>query len=307
MRAVQNYCVSPSCLLTFFNHHSKFPHGGFTKPGRFFMPVIRPTLAVLFMLTLMISSSGPARASEEEPLILLKAQAKIQNALNSLDEHASETCRQLAGVEFDSYQAGKVLRWLRVKEMQVIVASTISPKGVLVRVEPYEYSRFQGSDISKQPQVQFMMTKHQPVLSQLFQTVEGYWSVDLERPIIDPKGEFRGALSATFHPAPFAKAILDRLDPTEGIRFYLLQQDGLVLYSNRLEEIGINVLETALYKADPEVQKTVNKILAEPKGDISGRHFIGKEATDTQRRHNYWTTVELHGTKWRLGFADPIL
>ena len=271
------------------------------------MPFIRPMLSALFALTLLLTAFGAVQAAEEEPLILLKAQARMQKALHSMDENAGEACRQLASVELDSYQAGKILRWLRVQEMQVIVASTLSPQGVLVRMEPYEYSRFQGSDISQQPQVKFMLSKHQPVLSQLFRTVEGYWSVDLERPIMGEKGRFLGALSATFHPAPFSKAILDRLDPTEGVRFYLLQLNGLVLYSNRLEEIGINVLETALFKADPEVQKTVKTILAQPKGDISGRHFMGKEATDSQRRRQYWTTVELHGTKWRLGFAEPIL
>lgn len=273
------------------------------------MPVTRLTLTVIFIVAMAFTftAQGPAWADEKDPLILLKAQTKMQQALNSLDQQTAEASRQLSGVELDSYQAGKILRWLRVEEMQIIVASTVSSKGVLVRMEPYEYSRFQGSDISKQPQVQFMLTKHQPVLSQLFQTVEGYWSVDLEHPILGPKGKFRGALSATFHPTPFAKAILDGIDPTETIRFYLLQLDGLVIYSNQLKEIGINVLETALYKADPEVKKTVDTILAQSKGDISGRHFIGKEASHTQRRRNYWTTVELHGTQWRLGFAEPIL
>jgi hypothetical protein len=271
------------------------------------MSVTRLMLAVVFTLSVGFTALGPTPSYADEPLILLKAQTNMQHALNSLDEHAAETTRQLSSVDLGSYQAGKILRWLRTKEMQVIAASTISPKGVLVRMEPYEYSRFQGSDISKQPQVKFMLEKQEPVLSQLFQTVEGYWSVDLERPIIGGKGQFRGALSATFHPAPFAKAILDRLDPGETVRFYLLQLDGLVLYSNRLKEIGINITETALYKADPKVQKTVKTILANPKGDIEGRHFMGKETTDNQRRRHYWTTVELHGTQWRLGFAEPIL
>jgi hypothetical protein len=271
------------------------------------MPAIRLLLAILVVLTIGLTARGAAHAAEEEPLILLKAQAKMQQALNSLDERAIETSRQLSNIELDSYQAGKILRWLRVKEMQVIVASTVSPKGVLVRMEPHEYSRFQGSDISKQPQVQYMMKERKPVLSQLFQTVEGYWAVDLELPITGPKGEFRGALSATLHPAPFTKAILDRIDPSETVRFYLLQNDGLMLYSNNLKEIGVNVKESALYKADSEVKKTVDTILAQPKGDISGRHFIGKEASDTLRRRNYWTTIELYGTQWRLGFAEPIL
>ncbi len=271
------------------------------------MPFSRLMLAALLMLLFLHPAAGTAWAAEEEPLLLLKAKAKVQEALNSLDEHSAEACRQLAEADLDGYHARRILGWLRIKEMQVIVASTISPQGKLVTIEPYEYSRFEGSDISKQPQVQFVLTKHQPVLSQLFQTVEGYWAVDLERPIMGPKGQCRGALSATVHPAPFAKALLDRIDTTGGVRFYLLQLDGLVLYSNLLEEIGLNVKQTALYKTDPEVKNTVDKILSQPGGAISGRHFLGKEATEEQRRRNYWTTVELHGTKWRLGFADPIL
>jgi hypothetical protein len=271
------------------------------------MPVIRLLLAFMLVLSIGFAFQSPAGAAEEEPLILQKAQANMQRALNSLDEHAIEASRQLSGEELDSYQAGKILRWLRVKEMQVIVASTISPQGVLIRMEPYEYSRFQGTDISKQPQVRYMLTHHKPVLSRLFQTVEGYWAVDLEHPITGPKGKFRGALSATLHPAPFAKMYLDRIDPTGTVKFYLLQDDGLLMYSNNLKEIGINVKKTALYKADPEVKKTVDTILAQPKGDISGRHFIGKDASDTLRRRNYWTTLELYGTQWRLGFAEPIL
>lgn len=271
------------------------------------MPVTRLISAFMIILTAWFLAMGPSQALAEEPMILIKAQAKMQAALESLDNHAAEACRQLSSTELDSYQASKIMRWLRVKEMQIIVASTISPKGVMVRIEPYEYSRFQGSDISKQPQVKFMLEKQEPVLSHLFQTVEGYWSVDLERPIIGKKGLFHGALSATFHPAPFTKSILDRLDSSGGVRFYLLQLDGLVLYSNDLKEIGINVQETALYKADPAVQKIVKTILDNPKGEIVGRHFMGKEATDNQRRRHYWTTVELYGTQWRLGLAEPIL
>ena len=130
------------------------------------MPVTRLTLAVIFIVAMAFTftAQGPAWADDKDPLILLKAQTKVQQALNSLDEQTAEASRQLSGVELDSYQAGKILRWLRVEEMQIIVASTVSSKGVLVRMEPYEYSRFQGSDISKQPQVQFMLTKHQLLL-----------------------------------------------------------------------------------------------------------------------------------------------
>lgn len=268
------------------------------------MPLTRPALVVLLIALFL---SAPVAAAEKQPLVLQAAQSQMQAILNSLDDRMKEACGQLSAAELDSSQTARVLRWLRTKEPQVIVASTVSPQGVMVRVEPAEYSRFEGSDISQQPQVQSMLSKHQPVASRLFQTVEGYWAVDIERPIWGPKQDFRGALSATIHPAPLAKQVLDGITAAQGLRFYLLQQDGTVLFSNRLEEIGLNLKKTGLYKELPEVRQAVDRILAEPQGSLDGRHFLGEQPEDALPRRNHWTSLELHGAQWRLGFAEPIL
>ncbi len=284
------------------------------------MPLPKPARASLWfalvLVMVLLLAAGPARAGgatgatgaeESLPPVLLKARADIQAALERLDQHLAEAARQLSRVELDSSRAGSVLSWLRVKEPQVISAATVSPKGIMMTVKPAEYRHYEGSDISAQPQVRLMLDKHQPVLSRLFHTVEGYWAVALQRPILGPQGEFRGALSVTFHPAPFAKQVLDHITAAAGLKFYLLQKDGTVLYSSVLDYIGLNVLRTPLYRSRPQVREVVARILAQPQGSFGQEHFLGKELAKPVRRRNYWTTVGLFGTQWRLGFAEPIL
>jgi len=252
------------------------------------------------LIALFLAAGGalPVQA-EESPPLLAAAQAILQAALDRLDQHAADAAGELTDRELDSMGAGRVLRWLRSAEPQVIVAATVDAKGVMVLTEPAEYRGHEGADLSAQPQVARALSQGKPALSRLMRMVEGYWAVDLERPIRLPSGGMAGLLSATFHPAPLADSELGRLPGGVAGGLFLLQDDGVVLYSPRHEEIGLELAAAVRVKADPARRALLDKILAQPQGSAMGPGLMPGHSAPGDMPID-WVPLGLHGTQWRL-------
>ncbi len=265
-------------------------------------------LALILALILVAALAAPCPAQEklELPQLLLAAHDKLQQQLNSIDQDLARTAKMLARTGLDGWDTGRAMGQLRTAQPQIINCATISPQGVMVRIEPGEYGSHEGANIADQPQVAYMLKNHKPVLSNLFKTVEGFWGADLERPIIDEKGRFLGAISAMISPMAMTHDVVEALPAGGGLNAYLIQTDGLILYYRPLKEIGRNILETALFKSNPKARALAEAIIKKPQGMGGPPHFLALPGREPARRINYWTSVGLHGTKWRLGISDPI-
>jgi hypothetical protein len=169
----------------------------------------------------------------------------------------------------------------------------------MVLVEPEEYSKFEGSDISSQEQIIRLRESKKPVLSNVIKAVEGIYAVDLEHPVFSSQGEFAGSVSVLFRPESlFSYVIIPVLKgmPAES---FVMQTDGRILYDAHKEEVGTMLFDDPVYKTFPQLLALGTLISREKKGAGS---FEYKQAGSEKlvKKDAHWTTVGLHGTEWRL-------
>lgn len=265
-------------------------------------------LAMLLAVLLVAVLSVPCAAEEvlDLPQVLLAARDQLQNRLNSIDRDLARTAQVLARTGLDGWDAGRAMGQLRTAQPQIINCATINPQGVMVLIEPGEYGSHEGANISDQPQVAYMLKEHKPVLSNLFKTVEGFWGADLEWPIIDKNGRFLGSISAMISPMAMTHDVVEGLPSGGGLNAYLIQTDGLILYYRPLKQIGRNILKTDLFKSNAKARALAEAIVKKPQGTGGPPHFLSEPGRPPANRINFWTSVGLYGTQWRLGISDLV-
>ncbi len=78
-----------------------------------------------------------------------------------------------------------------------------------------------------------------------------YNATALAYPVFSPEGEFQGGISAAFEPDKMLDAlVIPRLNRTD-YSIFVMQKDGLDVYSSDANQIGNNLLEDPLYKPSP--------------------------------------------------------
>jgi len=238
------------------------------------------------------------------PRVLEKAAGEIQTALQALDRDLADLARRLATLDPASTEAREGLRQVSAKHPFVTDLCFVSPTGLMTVVEPAAYQHFEGTDISQQAQVIAVQQTRQPVMSQSFQSVEGFPGVDLEYPVLDG-GTFKGSVSAFFRPDAFIGGIAAPLGAGSPLGLLAMQNDGTSLYDSDPAQVGKNLFTDPLYQPFPELIELGRAVAAQPSG--SGRYaFYATGTTNRVEKQAHWTTVSLHGTEWKIVEIQPL-
>ena len=216
--------------------------------------------------------------------------ADVQN-LAAQAEAAARAIEQGAAAE-------SVLLSLVQANKDLTDAALMDSDGRLVLVEPAEYKGAEGVDVSGQAHAAYMLTHHQPVLSDIFTSVEGTAAIDLQWPL-ENEGEFTGAVSLLIDYLPLftrtAAAVL------AGTKFNLTiqQLDGTVLYDNDPTQVGKNILTDPAFQPYPDLVRQVKETVASPAGTGSYT-FTAPGTTEPVVKDCAWTTLSLYHAEWRI-------
>jgi hypothetical protein len=165
--------------------------------------------------------------------------------------------------------------------------AAVDDRGTMGVVEPADYSIYEGVYIGGQDQVVRLQNTKQPVMSQVFRSVEGADAVDIERPLLSAEGKLLGSVSVLFRPEfLLLTAIAGAVESSE-VEVWAVQKDGRVLYDN--EKGGPR---KALFDA------LGSRIAAEEDG--SGAYWVLSKDGQAVRKEALWTSTGLYGTQWRL-------
>ena len=135
------------------------------------------------------------------PQTLLGLKAEIQGALNDLDQTLFEAAKAIASHGLGADETRQILRDLCAGRPYVVDCSTVDADGLLVAVEPPDFRQLEGKDISSQEQVKLVRKSKGPVLSTVFDAIEGGKGIDLEWPVITSDGDFLGSVRMLIRPA----------------------------------------------------------------------------------------------------------
>ncbi len=242
--------------------------------------------------------AGKKDAGDPEA-VLAGLKARIGAALNKIDSALAAAAGELNKTGLTGPDAGKILRGLCAANPEVIDCAAVDAKGIMVTVEPGEYKSVEGEDISSQEQVIEIQRTKQPVLSEVFRSVEGFDAADMEYPVFSSDGQFAGAVSVLLRPEFILASVINPALEDLAVEAWLMQKDGRILYDQDHEEIGRMLFENPLYRPFPSLLEIGRKIASDEAGKGS-YEFLNRRLEKQVKKETFWTSVGIHGTQWRL-------
>jgi hypothetical protein len=238
---------------------------------------------------------------------LLQTQADVQGSLENMGLNVENTSRNLSNTSLEGAGAQEVLKKLLESNPNLIEALAFSKDGKILVDECKGCRGSVGADISSQEHVSRVLKAKTPALSGEFVTVEGYNATALAYPVFSPEGEFQGGVSTIFEPDKMLDAlVVPRLNGTN-YSIFVMQKDGLNIYSSDANQIGNNLLEDPLYKPFPGLLTLVRRMVDERSGYGTYEFQVTADNKTVVTKEAYWTTTGLHGRDWRLAIYRTIM
>jgi hypothetical protein len=266
------------------------------------MTVLSALLCIAMAGSTQDMPEGSATAAEPDDMafLLIQIQSDVQGSLADMESDVANASQNLSGTGLEGAEAQKFLSKLLEINPNLVEAVTFSKDGKILSAECKVCEGAVGADISSQEHVAHVIKIKTPALSGEFLTVEGYNAIALAFPVFSRGGEFLGGISATFEPDNFLKAlVVPKLSGTN-CSIFVMQTDGLIVYSSDSNQIGNNLLEDPLYKPFPSLLTLVKKMLVERSGYGNYDFQVTKSNKTVVTKELYWTTAGLYDRKWRL-------
>jgi polar amino acid transport system substrate-binding protein len=242
-------------------------------------------------------------SNDDLAFFLLQLQADIQGSLSDQDVLVADASEQLSAAGLEGGKAREILQSLNDSGFSEAV--TISQQGKILAAEPSQYNASEGADVGSQKGWTSFLKIKNPVLSQMYQLVEGYDAISFIYPVISPAGEFAGAVSASMKPGELLGAIIAPMLNGTPFNAWVMQKDGLILYDADPSQEGLMLFQDPLYQPYPSLLDIGRKMVAERSG-MGSYYFLNKEHNQNVTKEVYWTTVGLHGNEWRLAIIRVV-
>jgi hypothetical protein len=256
-------------------------------------------LISIFPIILLCGCTSPSGNESQLATTAAKIQKIIQLEMDNLDRDMSAASSRLSSTGLGGADTMQVLNTLCSKHPYIVDCCTANTDGKMVTVVPEAYSKYEGSDISKQdPTLKFNQSR-KPMLSQVFRAIEGFDAVVLTWPVLSGNGDLIGSMSVLFKPETlYAAATAQVLKGTE-IEIMGLQTDGYVLYTSESTETAKNLFTDPMYQPYKELLDLGARIVTAESG--SGSYtFTSHAGEQPVKKLAYWVSVALHGTPWRV-------
>jgi polar amino acid transport system substrate-binding protein len=266
------------------------------------MTVLSALLCIAMAGSTQDMPEGSATAAEPDDMafLLIQIQSDVQGSLADMESDVANASQNLSGTGLEGAEAQKFLSKLLEINPNLVEAVTFSKDGKILSAECKVCEGAVGADISSQEHVAHVIKIKTPALSGEFLTVEGYNAIAVAFPVFSRGGEFLGGISATFEPDNFLKAlVVPKLSGTN-CSIFVMQTDGLIVYSSDSNQIGNNLLEDPLYKPFPSLLTLVKKMLVERSGYGNYDFQVTKSNKTVVTKELYWTTAGLYDREWRL-------
>lgn len=252
---------------------------------------------ILIIVSVFAMSCGGS--SHNQYRILQSIRQNVQNELNKMDQDAAAAAEKLSESTLTETQIRPALSGILQGRPYIADAALINRTGTLQFIEPEEYQRFEGSDISGQEQVIRLFQTEKPVLSQEFMSIEGFGAADLEQPVFSQDGQITAAFSVLLRPDELLSSIISPIVRDTPFSVTVVQPDGLDIFDTDAGQIGKNTFMDPAYQSFPKLIDLARVVTAKPTG--SGQYeYLDATSNQTVSKKAVWDTVALHGTEWRI-------
>lgn len=263
---------------------------------------------MLAALCIMAMGAAPAPAQEDQFAARMAAlRALAQARLDHLDRSLERAAQGLAQSGPTGPAARRVLEELLRACPEALDVAAVDGAGRMVTMEPAAYRHLEGADISQQEHMLRLKAGGQPVMSQVFRTVEQVEAVDLERPVPGPDGRPLGSVSLLFRPDALLSQVVEGLAAGQGQapEVWAMDLQGRIIYDQDPQEVDRNLFSDPLYQAYPELVALGRHMQARPAGQ-GGYSFLAQGGDKVVSKQCLWDSVGLHGTWWRLALTRAV-
>lgn len=176
---------------------------------------------------------------------------------------------------------------------KIEAVTRISKEGKIIYTHPY-VPEVIGKDVSYQDHNSMMMSKREPIISNIFMSVQGYRTVSVAVPIFKDS-VYEGSISCLIPFDYIAEKNVKNIKIGETGYAYLIDEDGVFLSSPRMGQIGNSIL--TLSQGIPSALKMAENMLSEENGRVEYEfpHINTKEIVTN---YNYFERIELLNTHW---------
>ncbi len=224
-------------------------------------------------------------------------ESEVMGLLKGIERTLSKSAITIGKLGPSSLEICKVLKECRLGRSYVIDSTFVDDKGVMKFIEPEIYKKLEGTDISSQDVVKEILKTKQPVMSNIIESVEGIKSVVFEVPVFSPKKEFIGFLSILTRIEVMIKFAAVQIEAGRGVKTWVMQKDGLIIYETDHRQIGLNLFTDPLYQNYPELLELGKRMVKEPSGQ--GMYtFLLHGKKDVVRKEASWRTLNFYGRDW---------
>jgi PAS domain S-box-containing protein len=168
--------------------------------------------------------------------------------------------------------------------------------GTILYTAPY-YPNSIGANIAKQKHVAKILSDHVPVVSDVFDAVQGFQAIAIHYPVFRD-GKFDGTIALVVDFGRVGKRILEDVE-TDSLGYaWMLSSEGVELYCPVPGHIGKSIHETA--KGYPALLNLAERMIAGKEGTATYTYDVAVGKVQKGKRIAYFLPVHINDAMWSL-------
>ena len=199
---------------------------------------------------------------------------------------------------------GKILMrdYWEYNSREVKAITRVSANGRILYTAPYN-PKVINMNISGQDHVREILKTHKPVVSDVFQAVQGHEAVAYHVPVFE-YDDFKGSLAILIPFDVIAKCYLENLVIGETGYAWVISQSGVELYCPVPGHIGGAIFETS--KKFPAVIAMAQKMIQGKSGVATYNYDqVRGKRVESVTKHAVYYPIKLDNTIWSIAVATP--
>jgi len=203
-------------------------------------------------------------------------------------------------IHFDFVGMEHLKNFQKLKKKHIVGVTRMDEHGSIRYTYP-ERPDLIGADISNQDHVKRILATREPVLSDVFLTVQGYKAIAFHFPVFDNQ-EFRGSIVFLISFDTLAEEYLHNIGSMNQSYAWVLSKKGIELSCPNPNHVGKHVHTNS--KMDPDIMRLVDDMLKGKDGTAT-YYYTKLSDNASQKKHAVFCPVNIVDTMWSIVVATP--